>query len=79
MLGCPWQEKNVMGGKKEWYTSARGVSGEGLKREFLKIREGAISGAINDASLDKNERDKAKTHAKMYYETLRNSDREINW
>ena len=69
--------KYVMGGKKEWYTSARGVSGEGFKARVPKDSRGAISGAINDASLDKNERDKAKTHAKMYYETLRNSDREI--
>ena len=69
--------KDVMGGKKEWYTSARGVSGEGFKARVPKDSRGAISGAINDASLDKNERDKAKTHAKMYYETLRNSDREI--
>lgn len=69
--------KDVMGGKKEWYASARGVSGEGFKARVPKDSRGAISGAINDASLDKNERDKAKAHAKMYYETLRNSDREI--
>lgn len=55
---------DVMSGKKEWMQKARGVSGEGFKARVPKDSRGAISGAINDASLDKNERDKAKAPPK---------------
>ena len=42
-----------------------------------KKEHGALSGAINDISLDANERQKAQRHAKLFYETIRNSNRAV--
>lgn len=68
---------DVMGGKKEWYASARGVSGEGFK---LRSPVSSQRGAINIGKEDywdslASEQKSRDMEAVKYYERLRHEDR----
>lgn len=71
--------KDVMGGKKEWYASARSVSKEGFEvRQPIAKESGAISERGKRRAQRRAEEFKEReAHAKMIYATLRNSDRDI--
>lgn len=68
-----------MGGKKEWYASARGVSKENFEvRKPITKESGAISERGKRRAQRRAEKFKEReAHAKMIYATLRNSDRDI--
>lgn len=67
----------VLSGKGAWQNFARGWTSDIFNARVPKKEHGALSGAINDISLDANERQKAQRHAKLFYETIRNSNRTV--
>lgn len=67
----------VLSGKGAWQDFARGWASDIFNARVPKKEHGALSGAINDISLDANERQKAQRHAKLFYETIRNSNRAV--
>lgn len=67
----------VLSGKGAWQNFARGWTLDIFKVRTPQKEYGALSGAINDISLDVDERRRAQRHAKLFYETIRNSNRRI--
>ena len=67
----------VLSGKGNWQNFVRGWTPDTFKVRIPQKEYGALSGAINDISLDVNERRRAKKHANLFYETIRNSNRRI--
>lgn len=67
----------VLSGKGAWQDFARGWASDIFNARVPKKEHGALSGVINDISLDANERQKAQRHAKLFYETIRNSNRAV--